>query len=104
MFNYVQVNLRLIDVESYPTPGSSPTPSATPERSTPAATPLEPSCSAPQTPRATTSVEVPSTPGVIQDWLRQSSLYDIPTFWSQDKGGPEGNRMEKKSNPSYQEF
>ena len=37
---------RLI-VVSYPTPGSSPTPSATPGSSTPAATPQDPSCSAP---------------------------------------------------------
>ena len=52
---------RLI-VVSYPTPGSSPTPSASHGSSTPAATPQEPSCSAPPIPRETTSVEVHNLP------------------------------------------
>ena len=68
MFNNVQVNLKSIDVESYPSPGSTPTLSATPGSSTPAATPQEPSCSTPPTSRATTPVGVPSTSGVIQNW------------------------------------
>ena len=59
----VQVNLKSIEVESYRTPGSTLTPSATPESNTPAATQKEPPCSAPPTPRATTPVGVPCTPG-----------------------------------------
>ena len=86
MFN--QVNLKSIDVESYRTPGSTPIPLATPGRSAPAATPHQPPCPTPPTPRATTPEGVPSSHGVIQDWvdIRQSSFYNIPTFWSQDKG------------------
>ena len=77
MFNYVQVNLKSIDIESYRTLGSSPTPGS----STPAATPQEPSCSAPLTPRGTTSGGVPSTPGVIHDWLD-----NLPSTTSQPSG------------------
>ena len=72
MFNYVQVNLKSIDVESYRTPGSIPTPSATPGSSTPAGTQQDPPCSAPPTPRATSPVGVPSTPGGIPTtWKRR---------------------------------
>ena len=65
---------RLI-VVSYPTPGSSPTPSATHGCSTPAAIPQEPSCSAPPIPRETTSVEVHNLPNLNGAHLRTLSQY-----------------------------
>ena len=84
MFNYVQVNLKSIDVVSYRTLGSSPTPGS----STPAATPQEPSCSAPPTPRATTSEGVPSNPGVIHDWLDNLPSTTSQPFGHRKREGP----------------